>query len=249
MASEYLKWKYRDVKPDEPIQYTKKELRRNWWEYNIGWVLLGIALFIGAIFVIKSTFFRTKPDYVLGIVSTVLPQEETQDALEARVREMGEDLNGDGKVVAEVYVYDLGFGDQDYQDIEMTSAAMTRLMVDLGGDEVYIILMQDPENFQRRFGALSYLDGACCADVDGYECENWRDMVYAWKDCPVLKGLDLGTFTPFIDTEENEIDGQEAMADLYIGHRAVVSEKDAEKWAGAERLWEKLTAGAAVSSR
>lgn len=37
MASEYLKWKYRDVKPDEPPKpLTRKEKLANWFYYYIG---------------------------------------------------------------------------------------------------------------------------------------------------------------------------------------------------------------------
>ncbi len=246
MASEYLKWKYRDVKPDEPIKYTKKELRRNWWDYNLWWVVLAIVALIGAIFLIKDIFFRKEPDYVIGVVSTAIPPEETQDEFEARIEEMGEDLNGDGEIMAEVYVYELGFTDENYMDVQMTQASVTRLMVDLSSGDVYIVLAQDPENLQRRFGALAYLDGTPCdQDVEGYESENWRDMTYAWKDCPVLAGMDLGSFSHYLDLEETRIDGQEAMQDLFVCRRSVYSDKDAERFAGAERLWEKLTRGAA----
>ena len=44
MASEYLKWKYRDVQPDAPVQHTKKELAANWWRYHWKALLLGAAL-------------------------------------------------------------------------------------------------------------------------------------------------------------------------------------------------------------
>ena len=44
MASEYLKWKYRDVKPDEPIVYTKEEKRRNWWDYHKWHVVIAVVL-------------------------------------------------------------------------------------------------------------------------------------------------------------------------------------------------------------
>lgn len=244
MASEYLKWKYKDVKPDEPIHYTKKELRRNWWDYNLIWVILGIVAAIGAFFLIRDMFFRPEPDYVVGVVTTAIPPEETQDEIEARLCELGEDLNGDGKVMVSLYTYELGFTDDNYTDAQMTQAAVTRLAVDMAGDQVYIILLQDPENFQSRFGALAYLDGTPAADTEGYEHEHWREMVYAWTDCPVLDSMDLGTFTRFLDLEENKIDGQEAMRDLYIGRRAVRNDKEAELFAGAERLWLKLTEGA-----
>ena len=48
MASEYLKWKYRDVKPDEPIRLTQKEKALNWWQYHKWYVLLG-SLIPGAL--------------------------------------------------------------------------------------------------------------------------------------------------------------------------------------------------------
>ena len=48
MASEYLKWKYRDVKPDEPIRLTRKEKALNWWHYHKWYVLLG-SLIPGAL--------------------------------------------------------------------------------------------------------------------------------------------------------------------------------------------------------
>ena len=46
MASEYLQWKYRDVKPDEKVQYTRKQKLLNWWRYHVWWVLGGVLLLI-----------------------------------------------------------------------------------------------------------------------------------------------------------------------------------------------------------
>jgi len=34
MASEYLKWKYKDVRPDIPKELTPAEKRSNWWHYH-----------------------------------------------------------------------------------------------------------------------------------------------------------------------------------------------------------------------
>lgn len=36
MASEYLKWKYRDVKPDQTVELTPRQKRANWWYYHNG---------------------------------------------------------------------------------------------------------------------------------------------------------------------------------------------------------------------
>ncbi len=245
MASEYLKWKYRDVKPDPKKEYTKKELRANWWDYNLKWVLLGIAAAVALGFLIRDIFFRTKPDYEVGIVSTAIPPEETRDALKARLEELGEDLNGDGKVVVDVLVYELGFSAEQVTDVNMTQAAVTRLTVDMSSGDVYLVFLQDPEGFQSRFGALAYLDGSTVdTDVEGYESENWREMVYRWEDCPVLRGMDLGTYTRFLDLSEEKIDGQTAMEGLYVCRRGMFTDGEEEKYAGAERLWQTLVAGA-----
>ena len=247
MASEYLKWKYKDVKPDPKKEYTKKELRANWWDYNLIWVIVGIVGALILFFIIKDMFFRTKPDYEVALIAANAPEEETQDALKARIAELGEDLNGDGKVAVELYIYDVDFSDpdEDYSDMERREAVMTRLTVDLTSGDVFLILVDQPEAFQARFGILSYLDGtAPDAEGDRYDASNWRDMVYRWEDCPVLKGMDLGTFTRFMDPTEMPIDGQTAMEGLYVGRRGIFFDKDKERFAGAERLWQALTAGA-----
>lgn len=44
MASEYLKWKYRDVRPDVLVAMTPAKRRKNWWHYHKWQVLLGAAL-------------------------------------------------------------------------------------------------------------------------------------------------------------------------------------------------------------
>ncbi len=247
MASEYLKWKYKDVKPDEKPVYTKKELRRNWWDYNLIWVIVGIVGALILFFIIKDMFFRTKPDYEVALIAANVPEEETQDALKARLAELGEDLNGDGKVVVALNIYGVDFSDpdEDYSDMELREAVMTRLTVDLTSGDVFLILVDQPEAFQARFGILSYLDGtAPDAEGDRYDASKWRDMVYRWEDCPVLRGMDLGTFTRFMDPTKTPMDGQTAMEGLYVGRRGIFFDKDKERFAGAERLWQALTAGA-----
>ena len=43
MASEYLRWKYKDVQPNKPVTRTKKQRRQNWWHYHKWHVILGLA--------------------------------------------------------------------------------------------------------------------------------------------------------------------------------------------------------------
>ena len=63
MASEYLKWKYRDVKPDAPAQYTKRQRAANWWHYHRWWLLAGAALLVALAFGgLTFLLFRVKDE-------------------------------------------------------------------------------------------------------------------------------------------------------------------------------------------
>ena len=68
-------------------------------------------------------------------------------------------------------------------------------------------------------------------------------MVYRWTDCPVLTGLDLGSYGPDA-TQSASGDSQEYMSQFYIGFRGAWNEGSAKSIAPGEPLWDKLTAGA-----
>ena len=247
MASEYLKQKYKDVKPDEKIELTAEQKRRNWWDYHKYWVLLGAVALIGFAWLIKDIFFRPEPDYQVGYVSKTAPPEEVLRNLQARLEELGEDVNGDGRVLVEIFTYTLGFDEQSLMDVDAISAGVTRLTMDLSAGRVYILFLDDPEGFQARIGALSDLDGGLPPpEAPAHGAADWRSMVYAWDHCPVLTGMDLGTYTQFLDLSEQKINGQEAMAGLYVGRRAALNEGQKASFAADEALWQALTAGAAA---
>lgn len=246
MASEYLKQKYKDVKPDEKIELTAAQKRRNWWDYHKFWVLLGAVALIGSALLIRDIFFRPEPDYQVGYICKTAPPEEVLNNLQARLEELGEDVNGDGRVMVELFTYIMGFDNVSMLDVDAVSSGITRLTVDLSMGRVYVLLLDDPEGFQGRIGALSYLDGAAPPlDDPAYGAADWTGMVYAWDNCPVLANMDLGTYTRFLDLSEQEIDGQEAMAGLYIGRRAALNEGQKASFAADEALWRRLTEGAA----
>lgn len=247
MASEYLKQKYKDVKPDEKIELTPAQKRRNWWDYHKYWVLLGAVALIGCAFLIRDIFFRPEPDYQVGYISKSIPPEEVLKNLQTRLEELGEDVNGDGRVIVELYTYVSGFDEVSMIDVDAASTGITRLTVDLSAGRVYILLLDDPEGFQRRMGALGYLDGAApSADESANGAADWRSMVYAWADCPVLANMDLGTYTQFLDLSEQKISGQQTMAGLYVGRRAALNEGQKASFAADEALWKRLTEGAAA---
>ena len=84
MASEYLQWKYRDVKPEEKPEYSPKEKRRNWLHYHKWWILLGVLLLIAPADILRGVLGLgiIRPDYQMAYVGSVPLSDETVSALQ-----------------------------------------------------------------------------------------------------------------------------------------------------------------------
>ena len=162
MASEYLKWKYRDVKPDEKIEYTKQEKLRNWWQYHKWWLLAGVlVLAAGAdILVHMLGLGQVKPDYQVAYVASIPPGDEAAAALEAAMASLGEDCNGDGRITVQVHVYADMSVSPDPDAAHYAAAAQVRLMADMESCESYFFLCENPEAFQENYQILAREDGA-----------------------------------------------------------------------------------------
>ena len=105
MASEYLKWKARDEKPaPPPPPMTKQERALNWLHYHrLHLIAAAVVLWIaGSMLWNVLGIGQTKPDYIFAwIGGGELPQEAAA-GLETALAALGEDVNGDGKVVVEL---------------------------------------------------------------------------------------------------------------------------------------------------
>ena len=149
MASEYLKWKYRDVRPEKPLELTKKQRRQNWWHYHKWHVLIGVAVvLIGADWG-WNILTRVTPDYQIAYVGSVPLSEGDGASWETRLAALGTDCNGDGTVVVQLNQY-LSF----YEDAMYTAAANVKLLADLDGRESYFFLLENPEKFQADYEVL-----------------------------------------------------------------------------------------------
>lgn len=151
MASEYLKWKYRDVRPEEPVALTKEQRRRNWWDYHKWYVILGAVLLVIAGDWARGVLTQVHPDYQIAYVgSTPLSPEEAGE-WERRLAALGSDCNGDGKIVVQLNQYPAtgGAGDPQY-----AYASNVQLMADLEGRDSYFFLLEDPEGFQTSYDIL-----------------------------------------------------------------------------------------------
>jgi len=105
MASEYLKKKYQDVKPDAPVELTRAEKRKNWWYYHkwhVGAVVLLAAVIVSIVWPIVN---RVTPDVQVAYVGEMPLPEDAAAALEEALAGLTEDLNGDGKVLVELRQY------------------------------------------------------------------------------------------------------------------------------------------------
>ena len=234
-----------DHTPEPPREYTKTEKAANWWHYH--WVIVVVValLVIFGGWIIKDTVFQTRPDVQIGYVGIHDLPADTVTALQDALVPYCQDLNGDGKVVVQVDTYLVDFdAENDSTDAYNQMAGVTRLSAELSsGGKTYIFLMEDPESFENGTSALQYLDGTVPDDPDT-ATPDWREMVYRWTDCPVLTGLDLGSYDGYTLLDDATGTNQSVLSTLYIGRRGVWDEKQVDTYAGCAELWDALTAGA-----
>ena len=148
-----------DLAPRREKQYTRRERWANWWDYNLKWVLIiGIAVVFVAYNFIGQYFFTTKADYNVAVVAPYYLPEDTVNALQTRLAPLGEDLNGDGKVVVTLNVYTLDYSDEDTQTESaayLTMAGTTKLAADVQGGLSSVFLLYDPAGFEESTGTLT----------------------------------------------------------------------------------------------
>ena len=159
MASEYWKWKFRDVRPEEKRELTAEEKRRNWWHYHKWHIALGIvlAVFAGSLIWQVLGIGEIEPDCRVAYVGSTLLPDGTAAALETALSALGEDLNGDGQTVVSLRQYVSG-GEAGMPDA--AAAAAVQLMADIAEGESYFFLLEDPEQFQQAYHVLRRLTGA-----------------------------------------------------------------------------------------
>lgn len=241
MASEYLKWKYRDVVPDQPKELTQAEKRANWWHYHKWHVLLAVALAAAAVSILGHALgiWQTRPDYQVAYVGSSALPEDAVAALEAALAQLGYDCNGDGEVIVQLNQYTApGSGDSNAALYAYADSA--RLMADLDSRDSYFFLLEDPETFQRNYQVLRRLDGSLPQDGDW----SYESCCLLWSDCPVLRDLPLGEYSQALLGQELSGDSQELLAGLSLARRGFWSQKDAPNSDACDELWAAITEGA-----
>lgn len=238
MSSEYWKWKFKDVQPEEKRELTPEEKRRNWWHYHKWHIAVGAVLIAIPCSIAWSALRQIKPDYQIAYVGENTLPDDTVTALETELAALGEDLDGDGRVVVRLAQY----ASSSRAEAGAAEAAEVRLMADIMERESYFFLLEDPEQFQKAYRSLCRLDGTLPAEGD-YSAEG---TYLAWDDCPVLDNLDLGEFSYPLMGETASGSSSELLSRLYIARRGFWTEESAPHPEGCEALWEKITEGAGI---
>ena len=236
MASEYWKWKYRDVRPEEKKPLTAREKRKNWWHYHKWHAAAALLLLAVAGDIAWNALSRTEPDYRIAYVGTNPLPDDTAAALEAASSPLGEDLNGDGQVVVSLRQYASGGG----ADAGAGAAAEVQLTADIMEGESYFFLLENPEQFQRAYRSLRRLDGSL-PDVDDDSAEG---TCLPWEACPALAGLELGEYSYELMGSTVTGSSRELVSRLYLARRGFWTERTAANLEGCEALWNRLTEGA-----
>lgn len=241
MASEYLKKKYEDVKPDAPRELTEAEKRKNWWDYHKWHIVIGLALLgmFGSILWSALGIGQIDPDYQVAYMGEYALPDSTAAALESQFAALGEDLNGDGRVVVSLQQYPTSSS----IDAEAVISSEVQLMADLLECESYFFLLEDPASFQKAYHILCRLDGSLPAE-DDLSVEN---TCLSWEACPVLAGMDLGSYSYALADELLTGDSQTLLSGLFIARRGFWTEKSTAYPEGCAALWDTLTEGAVLS--
>lgn len=238
MASEYLKWKYRDVTPREKVELSPRERRKNWWYYHKWHIVIGVVLAGITVSIICRLLGigLVKPDYRVAYVGTNPLPDDTAAAIESAFAALGEDLNGDGQVAVQLIQY-VSTGGADAGT--MVSAEIT-LTADLMGCESYFFLLEDPAAFQASYHSLRKLDGSLPASDD---CSG-EGTYLSWAQCPALASMELGSYSYKALGETITGSSDELTAGLYLARRGFWTEKTTPYPEGCDALWDKLTEGA-----
>ena len=247
MAGEYVRWLARDVKPREKQELTPQEKRRNWWAYHKWHVVIALvcAVLLGDVVYDAVQNSRNRPDYVVAYVGqTALPDTLAQ-IVEDGMAQLGEDLNGNGKVQVELRQYVLSDGSDSnpalvMEDTERGYASSLLLQGNIETVESMIFLLEDPELFRTSFPILCRTDGTLVEDTP----DSQVPLYYRWGDCPLLAGLELPNFEVPVITGMVEGDSQAALSGLAVARRGLWDDGTNDTIRGNIALFERITEGA-----
>ena len=194
-------------------------------------LLIVIAADIGTS-VYKS---RTEiPDYQVAWVGNYSLPQDTVTALETQLAALGEDCNGDGRVIVRINSYVLN---SEGDNAEYAAAGNVRLLGDLDDCDSYFFLFDPDVPLQQNYGILAREDGTLAEEG----ADDWFSI--SWGASPVLAGLSLGTYSDTILGETMSGDSQELLSGMSLARRGFVTGRTSANLAQCDALWKKIIYG------
>ncbi len=239
MASAYLRWLHQDENPEPPLILTPAQKRKNWWDYHKWHVAFSVAaLAIAGNLLWSALGLGTPlPDYQVAYVGSNSLPEDTAAGLEQGFAALGEDLNGDGKVLVKLHQYTVS-----HTDTSVATAAAASLMGDILACESHFFLLENPEQFQKEYHALRRLDGSLPQE----DICSAEGMYLAWTQCPVLIRFALKDYSYPVIGRTVTGSSRELTSGLYLARRGFRTEQTTAYPEGCDLLWARLTEGASI---
>lgn len=239
MASEYLLKQAKAQSSQPERELTPKEKWKNWWDYHKHHVLIGLAVaaLIGYAVWDSVANRMPEPDYQMAYVGEIGLPDDTVEALESGLAEKGRDLNGDGQVLVRIEQYVMSPQTESAQTLLGTQA---RLTGDFSTCRFVCFFLEDPASFQEKYEMLAYPDGR----IPEEDAPPSEKLWYAWKDCPVLTDMDLGSANLGGVDQEILVENQQLLSQLFIGRGVFMDGWESENLGDYAALWEAMTAGA-----
>lgn len=142
---------------------------------------------VGVAYVAHGLLTTVDPDYTVAVVTAEALPDEAVQRLQTALADYAEDANGDGTVVVQVNNYTWS-ADAALTDMNGQMAGATQMNTDLANGESKIWILDDPEDFEQAYGALSEKLGA-----------EWQTKLIPWRSQPALSGLELGSYNTAAD--------------------------------------------------
>lgn len=245
MASEYIKYQLKDIKPTEkPPELSPKEKLRNWFYYHkwhiiIGAVLLGILLDVGFHALSQK---KHAPDYQIAYVGSAVLPEETVSALTDAFAALGTDENGDGKVLVTLNSYIRNAPGSDSAEAgEYEAASEVLLIGDMEKCESYFFIVGDPERFQKDFQVLAREDGSLPEPTED-DPSSGTDNYYALpvSQCSALADAMSGTYSELVSGQAVSGKNSDYLNSLFLARRGFIEGRECAHKTACDLLWEKI---------
>lgn len=242
MASEYIKYLTKDIKPDEPPPPPEKKDRiKNWFYYNKWFILAGIIAVILIADLIRTVLHigEVTPDVQIAYIGSLTLPDEVIQEMETQLSPLVPDGNGDGKSTLKInsYVFPEGSA-EDSTLATIRTSSQVRLMGDFDDCTSFLFLMEDAEEAEEAYNILSWPDGTL-PESEEDAVRHTEEYVFAWKDCPALAAL-TAKDGPLAQYEEASPGLSEYLESLSIGRRGFWTEKTSAYPEACEGFWEAL---------